>query len=291
MKRRNIFLFMLSAGVLPFAATVLLFSQSPLKTVGPTESLRRDIRLLNLINGLELRPDQMRLIADRAKESQSLLEDSRAFSAAKQGELDQILEEIKGYRLENRDVPEDLARRFHSLDGELKTEGAGVEKKLKAMASDVEKNLDPHQIYALDKFVPCIIPPKGESRIGQATDTKGVAERLARLRGIPDRVYERRRETIIERTVNQMKLRADPRAEVEDEKVTSARIGEFYDRVRRLGEVDFEIQKEKLAEEFVSLVKPKFPALSLSRKIQAFLLAPDIIPLLEAKIEKAQPKD
>ncbi len=71
----------------------------------------------------------------------------------------------------------------------------------------------------------------------------------------------------------------------------SEKIGNFYDKVRGLDEVDFEIQKEKLAQEFANIVKPKPAALDMTKKIEAFLLSPEVIPILEARIQKAQDKD
>jgi len=70
---------------------------------------------------------------------------------------------------------------------------ARLDEGLRGFAGEIEKNLARQQIYGLDKFVPCIIPPKGDSRIGQAVDVRGMAAKLARLRSVPGRLYEQRR--------------------------------------------------------------------------------------------------
>lgn len=267
------------------------FPPARLTAQDETEALRREIRVLNLVNGLELSLEQMQLILERATESQRLLQEARLNYISRQSELDRLLEEIKRYRLDDKDVPPELAQRFHSLDTELKKERARIQEALQFLARDIEKSLKPHQIYALDNYVPCVIPPKGEGRIGQAVDVKGISNRLARLRSVPDRVYDRRKRQILERTLEEIKLRSGPAFNEETEEEVAAGIRNFYDRLRDLSEVDFEVQKENLAKEFASLIKPKSRPLNLTRKIEAFLLSPEIIPILDAKIQEAQSKD
>lgn len=269
----------------------MIFGQTPSQNFEKTEGLRREIRLINLLNGLELTPEQTALIRDKAEASRRLVDDSRSFFAASQKELEAMLEEIRKYRLENHEVPPNLARRFHAVDSELKKERLRLEEKLGGFAGDIERNLARHQIYALEKFVPCIIPPKGESRIGQAVDVRGIASKLARLRSVPDRLYDQRRNQIIEKSVEEIKVKAGPVIGRDGEEEMSEKIGNFYDKVRGLGEIDFEIQKEKLAEEFTNLVKPKSAPLDMTKKIETFLLSPEGIPILEERIQKAQAKD
>lgn len=269
----------------------MIFGQAPPQKLEKTEGLRREIRLINLLNGLDLTPEQMALIRDKAEESRRLVDDSRSFFAARQKELEGILEEIRKCRLENQDVSPNLAQRYHALDLELKKERFRLEETLRGLAGDIERNLGRHQIYALEKFVPCIIPPKGESRIGQAVDVRGIAGKLARLRGVPERLYDQRRNQIIEKSVEEIKVKAGPAVGRDGQEEMSEKIGNFYDKVRGLGEVDFEIQKEKLAEEFANIVKPKSAPLDLTKKIEAFLLSPEVIPILEERIQRVRDKD
>ncbi len=268
-----------------------IFSQEKAFPQDETEVLRREIRVLNLVNGLDLSLKQMQLVRGRAQEGQRLLHESRLYYDSRRAELDQVLEEIKRYLLENKDVPQELAERFHSLDTELKKKRTRLQEALQSLARDTEKCLEQHQLHALGSYIPCIIPPKGESRIGQAVDVKGISERLARLRNVPDRVYDMRKAQIVGNTLEQMKLRAGPVLDEEKTDEVAEGLGDFYDRLRGLSDVDFEIQKESLAREFATLLKPQFRPLNLTQKIEAFLLAPEIIPILDARIEKAQSSD
>lgn len=245
-----------------------------------TEQLRREIRLLNLVNGLELRPAQLSLILSRAGEIKALRENFEKSIHFREAELENILKEIRSYLREYKEIPQEIARRFHALEGEQKRARLERDEKTQAYAQEIEKSLEPQQIYQLEKYVPCIIPSKGGSRIGQATDYKGFARKLERIRSIPDRLYEQRREMICQRTVEEIKLRVG-RVPGFDETEIARKIGPFFDRVRSLSATDFEIQKEKLAEEFVSITKPQKPSIDLSRKIEAFLLAPEVISVLE----------
>lgn len=273
--------------LLVFTPAFPAFAQAALTVQDETEGLKREIRVLNLVNGLELSFEQMQLILEKATESQRLLQEARLHYSSKQPELDQVLEEIKRFRLNDKEVPPELAQRFHSLDTELKKERARIQEALQLMARDIEQSLQPHQVQALDNYVPCVIPPKGESRIGQAVDVKGISSRLARLRSVPDRVYDRRKRQILERTLEEIKLRSGPSFDAQAEEEVAAGIGKFYDRLRDLSDVDFEVQKENLAKEFAALIKPKSRPLNLMRKIEAFLLSPEIIPILDDKIQKA----
>lgn len=268
-----------------------IFSQEKAFPQDETEVLRREIRVLNLVNGLDLSLKQMQVVRDNARETRRLLQESRLYYNSRQPELDQVLEEIKRYRLENKDVPLELAQRFHSLERELKKERGRVQKAIQSLARDTEKCLEQHQLHQLDSYIPCIIPPKGESRIGQAVDVKGISERLARLRNVPDRVYEKKKAQIVGKTLEQMKLRAGPLFDERRTDEVAEGLGDFYDRLRRLSDVDFEIQKDSLAREFATLLKPQSRPLNLNQKIEAFLLAPEIIPILNARIEKAQFND
>jgi hypothetical protein len=265
-----------------------VLAQAPFQDLDKSEALRREIRVINLLNGLELTPEQMTLIRDKAEESRRLVDEARASYALRQKELGSLLEDIRKYRLENQDIPGELAGRFHALDMELKKEKLRLDETLRGYAGDVERSLSRHQVYALEKFIPCIIPPKGESRIGQAADVKGIGGKLARLRTIPERVYELRREEIIERNLQERRIVIGPAAASAGDGELAGELGRFYDKTRDLSQVDFEVQKEKLAQEFATLLKPKAPALDLTKKIEAFLLSPEVIPVLNERLQTAR---
>jgi hypothetical protein len=156
---------------------------------------------------------------------------------------------------------------------------------MKGLAEEIEESLEPHQLYQLQEFVPCIIPPKGEKRIGQARDYKGLARSLERIRRIPSRFYQQRRDEIVRRTLEGLKLHAPFFSDLDEEEM-KRHIESIYDEVRNLEDAEFEIQKERLAENLISPFKPEVPSNNLMRKIAGFLLSPEVIPVLEARIDR-----
>lgn len=279
MTRRKKHSVLVTGLILAWGCGFYAWAQIP-RSQDETEELKREIRLLNLVNGLELTPAQMSLILSRAGGIKALRENFEESYRSRQAELENILKEIRSYLRENKEIPEEIARRFHALELEQKKARLELDERTQAYAREIEKSLEPHQIYQLERYVPCIIPPKGERRIGQAIDYKGFVRKLERIRDIPDRLYEQRKEIICQRTVDEIKLRAG-RVPGFDETEISKKIGPYFDRVRSLSATDFEIQKENLAEEFISITKPRKPSPDLNRKIEAFLLAPEIISVLE----------
>ena len=270
-----------------FLGLVWLSAQELLSQPGERD-LRREIQIINLVNGLELSPAQRQLILNKALQSQQWREEAQSFYLSKQAELTLILETIKNLRLENKAVPPELAQQFHQLEEQLKKHKVALQGKINSLAQEIEKALEPHQLYALQNYVPCVIPPRGESRIGQLVDVQGIGQRLARLRSMPDRLYERRKNDLINQTIEGMKIRTGFIPDGETTSELTAKLADFYDRLRRLSEVDFEIKKEALVKEFMELTKPKLRPMDLRKKIEIFLLAPEIVPILEAWPQEVQ---
>jgi len=269
-----------------FLVPFFLLSQPKEEKFDKSEGLRREIRLVNLINGLDLNSKQMEMILTRAREAETLRQEFEAKLRLRQEEMKRVLEEIKSYRKDNQEVPSATVQRFHGFQTELKEARFTLVEKRREQAKEIERALEEHQLYQLQEFVPCIIPPKGELRIGQAQGHQGLTRGMERIRELPYRFYERRKDEIVVRTLKRMKLHASPRVEI-NEKEMKKHIRSIFEKARSLKDVEFEIQKDKLTEELISPLKPQ--ALSenshLTRKIEAFLLSPEIIPLLEERLE------
>lgn len=253
-----------------------------------TEELRKEIRLLNLLNGLELNQDQMKIILVSARESKRLREEFENTLILRKKEMDEALEEIKSYIGEDRELSPSTVQNYHRLDREMREIRIQVEERIKRLAQNIEDCLESYQIHQLQEFVPCIIPPPGEKRIGQAKDSKGLTGSLDRIRRIPEGLYRLRKEEIVRRSLKGLKLHASPFAAVDEEEM-KRHIESIYDDARRLDSAEFEIQKERLAEEMLSPFKPQIPSANLARKIWNFLLAPEAIPILEERIVRGGP--
>ena len=245
------------------------------------EELKREIRCWNLINGLELSSRQAELILNRAQEVEKQRQQLRAEYASQQNELEKLLGEIQGYLAAQKEVPLTTAQRYHRLANGGKRAWQNMNDMIHAFAGEIEGELEDHQKYALEKYIPCIIPPKGESRIGQAQDYRGLTRGLERIRALPYRVYQRRRGALVARAGDAVRLQYSRSVQVNKDELRE-RIGLVYDKARRMDDTEFEIQKEDLARELQELIKPpnRPQNQSLSRKIEQFLLAPEVIPIL-----------
>jgi len=153
------------------------------------------------------------------------------------------------------------------------------------IAREVQGILEGHQIYALEHFVPCVIPPQGGARIGQAEDTTAAEGLLARLRAIPAARFERNKEEIARRIVEQLKSHL-PRGFglVINEEEETTRILSILNEARELSDVEFELQKTDLIQQVKSVYELPESPVDTCLKIERHLLDPSIIPLLEEKL-------
>ena len=253
--------------------------------LGKTEELRREIRVLNLMNGLDLTQEQMEIILMSAREYQGLMARFEHILLNSQDEMEVVLEEIRSYLRKDREIPPQAVQEYHRLDRESREERSKIQEKMKGLAREVEGCLEPHQLYQLREFVPCIIPPKGEKRIGQARDYRGLTRGLERIRRVPSPVYQQRREEIVERTLDGLKLHASPFSDMDDEEMRS-HVETIYDDVRSLEDAELEIQKESLAEKLISPFKPEIPSDNIIRKIAGLLLSEEVITVLEERLNR-----
>lgn len=283
MKRQKGIFFWLAVAILLYDSSLLGLTPFQLEKADKAEELKREIQVLNLVNGLDLIQEQMEVILRSAKECLKLREQFKAILLSRSDEMGRMLKEIRGYLYEKKEIPPALIQNYRRLDGEIKRARLEMEEKIDGLAKKVEENLAFHQLYQLQKFIPCIIPPKGEERIGQAADYKGLAQNLERIREIPDYLYQRKKEEIFARALENMKFHKPPGAKI-DEPEMKKQIQAVFDEVRILEDADFEIQKERLAEELASPLKPQIFSNDLSRKIAAFLFSPEIIPVLEKRV-------
>jgi hypothetical protein len=176
-----------------------------------------------------------------------------------------------------------VVQNFHRVEKEMKKARMEMNERIQVLAKHIEQNLESHQIYQLGNFVPCVIPPKGEARIGQAQDYKGPVRSLERIRQIPPPIYQRKKGIILRRTLEKMKFHLSRNLDT-DEKEMKKKILEVYDEARRLDDAEFEIQKKELAEGLVSIYKPRIQAKNLNRKIKGFLLSDEVIPIIQERL-------
>ena len=253
--------------------------------LGEVANLRRDIQLLNLINGLDLSAEQMQFILDRAKEAEAIREETKGRAEGNAAATSQVLTELRETLMRGEVISSELRDQFFSVERENHTLKEEWEQEMARLAQEVEENLEGHQLYALEHYVPCVIPPRGEARIGQAEDTQAGQALLQRIRDIPDDQFEARKEKIAQRVLERVLARLPKsQALTLDQEEETEWILCFLEKVRGLDEMTFAVEKEQLVEEIKSrYTSPEVPV-DVSAKIERHLLDPRIIPLLEEKL-------
>jgi hypothetical protein len=187
--------------------------------------------------------------------------------------------------MRGENIPDSSRERWfstHSKNLELRGE---YEEEMTRIAQEVQDILEGHQIYALEHFVPCVIPPQGGARIGQAEDTTAAEGILARIRAIPAARFERNKEEIARRIVDHVKSHLPRRfALAINEEAEIATILSILEEARALSDVEFELQKTALVQQVKSTYELHQAPVDTCLKIERHLLDPRIIPLLEEKL-------
>jgi hypothetical protein len=248
-------------------------------------NLRREVQLLNLINGLDLSAEQMQFILDRAREAEAIRGEIKGRAEGNAAATSQVLSELRETLMRGEVISPELRDEFFSVDRENHALKEEWEQEMARLALEVEEDLEGHQLYALEHYVPCVIPPEGEARIGQAEDTHAGQALLQRIRDIPDAQFEARKDKIAQRVLERVLARLSKgRALAFDQEKETEWILCFLEKVRGLDEMTFAVEKEALVEEIKSrYASPEVPV-DVSTKIERHLLDPRIIPLLEKKL-------
>ena len=252
-------------------------------------NLQREVQLLNLINGLELSADQMRFVLEKAQEAQAIRDELRDKADGNVEETVAVLSELRATLMQGETIADSSTERWFSIHGknlELREE---YQAEMTRIAQEVQAILEGHQIYALEHFVPCVIPPQGGARIGQAEDTTAAEGLLARIRAIPTARFERYKEEIARRIVEHLKSHL-PRGFglAINEETEIARILSILEEARGLSDVEFELQKTDLVQQVKSAYELPQAPVDTCLKIERHLLDSRIIPLLEEKLVLAQ---
>lgn len=257
-----------------------------LEVQDPNRSLRTQIMLQNLTIGLFLSDAQMISIIGEARRVKALEEDLsrdiKANLASQTNDLLALKEETK------KDVPEispGLARQIH----QKKVLGLRMNKEyreaLETATNKVKGLLNDSQIYTMTTFKPCLVPPKGPSRVGQDSSDDGPGTRLLeRVRKIPDRRYQTVKNDLVNRFLEKASL-MHPR-QVNDKTIATfkGKLLDIIEEVRGLSDIEFELSKGKKGEAILSLIRPQKREVSVERRIAKFLLSPEIIPVLKEQL-------
>ena len=256
--------------------------------------LRKEITLHNLINGLYLSQDQIVQMLGVLKKVEGIREEHKARAVSHARQMEEILKRMRETVARDEEIGEDLAREFH----QAKRKGEDLRKQfhgsMMPYQDEIKGILNENQRALLEEFKPCVIPPRDtwdSARVGQASGDTRMGERfLTRMRQMDERVYQRRKSSIIDRQVERVerhmgRLSDEERAEEE------GRVADIFRRARDLSDVDFEAQKGDLARELRGPHEKAMRGRHHRRKgdldkVGRFLLDPRLIPILEKQLTR-----
>ncbi|MBI4833670.1 MAG: hypothetical protein HY811_02465 [Planctomycetes bacterium] len=265
-----------------------------------SKSLREEISLTNLINGLNLTEEQFGKIINVLKELDELRESYKEKGEIVAADLEKSLDELKKDLITHGSniSPETGSKANATVD---KAEELQEEFKVKQAAyqSKIEEILTEAQKEVINTFKPCLLPPKSQKnpvRAGQASSNEREIAILRKIRSVRAAVYEEKRKKILE---EQFKKFEEKHGKLTDEEKAKeeARLFGLVDEARGMSDEEFELNKDELASQF--LIKNKAEELSEQLKeiteyrnqgkpkldrIGRFFLNPKMLGILEAKL-------
>jgi len=248
------------------------------------EKIIKEIKLLNLINGLELSQQQMEFIIQQAEEAKKIKNNFEDEIQEKNAEGYKIYTDLRNKLMQDKEISDQLKRRVHLCNKSEHNLKKNFEDRMNSLAKNIKNNLQGYQLYLLDQFKPCLIPPDNTIRIGQIKDSKGFERQLDRIRKMPDRVFVKRKESAAERTLETIKKHL-PKGYIIEEEKEKKRILSFFDKSCQLSDIDYSLKKAEIVQEIISKYKlPKLP-IDITIKIEKHFLTPEVIHLLKAKLE------
>lgn len=262
-----------------FTIVTLLFASLNAKSTERVKDLVKEVKILNLLNGFEISEEQKSTIGKRIREIEKIQDrfektienDAEIFEAG----LEKTIEILE----EGKKLPPSLKKDISTYNKEVKELHREKEEEIINIVKKVEEILQPQQIQLLKDFIPCLIPPPGEARVGQSGSPHGIVKHLEKIRELPENIYSRERENIIEIALKKKKENS-PLQEEFDEDEEREMICSILERTRTMGDVDFALKKNELAEEFKGEKKKRDSEKDILHKIRNFLLDPIVLKYL-----------
>jgi hypothetical protein len=248
------------------------------------EDVLEDIRIINLLNNLDLRDEQMEAIIKGAEEVKAIRDESRNKIYLRSSDMKAACEEIKGQVAARKVIlDEQTAKNFREIKDEMEKMEKNVYSRIDEVALRVEGSLEQFQLNALDSYKPCIVPIVSKGRIGQADSGAGITKLFERVKELPEEKYEKRKEHFVYNLLEAMKKKL-PIGSQPDETNLRSKILVTLNKVRAMSDVDFQLKKEEIAEDFHNSMLPNKKEMPRKDKIKKLLLCENIIPILKERL-------
>ena len=262
--------------ILCFLLIILSFSFLNSQDMERVRMLSKEVKILNLLNGIELSKKQKVAIKSSINEIKKIEENFKREIVEKTELFEVGLEKSIEILSDGKELPPSLEKDISTYSHSLKEMMREKEEEIFEVARGVEDILEPQQFYQLETFIPCLIPPPGESRVGQAGSSEIIVRHLEKIRNIPDDVFMSNEEYLIDRIIKKEKEHLPILAEF-DEDAERQRLEQLLNKVRNMSDIDFALNKEKLAEEFKGEEHEKNSKNGTLLKIRRYLLDPIVL--------------
>lgn len=248
--------------------------------------LRKEIQLLNLINALELSEKQITYILRKAEEVQKAKIEFAQEIEKRHSQIVKVLTTVRNTLVENKPLSQKLKKEVHKIERQFKQIKKYVYgERISNIISQVEEVLSPHQLYIIDRYIPCLVPPK-EGTAGRVEPSNNIERSLQKIRELPLPTFERRKEKIAELAIEHIKLHSPSRSI--DKKKEKQWIVSFLEEIYSLSPLDFALRKNEYARKLKKRYTSPKIAVDTWSKIETFLTTPELIPLLQEKIKSLQ---
>jgi len=285
--------------------------QKVAKAFARMQKLKKMTSFLNLLNGLYLSKEQMEKIVAINEEYKRKYEEWAKKNLQRIEEWERTLEEWVE-ALKRGELPRDLMRKAGHVDHMLMVVKRNIlnrvrsnyKERLEAVFTDSQKEV-------IRTFKPCVTPPRDlrdPVRAGQANSNDFFVKQLERLRELPPRLFRKNLDRIVDRHIAGYS-KAHPMTE-EEKAAERKRLREMLVKIYRMDDVDFELQKKKLAEELkvrdkAHIIRDEIKRLNqelrkwqkkvmpgnYSPVVRWFLNPEIVIPVLKERIAKMEDKD
>jgi hypothetical protein len=267
----------------------------------PLKNLKHRISFLNLLNGLHLTQEQLEKLIKINKKYKELKDEyTEKFDKLVEAEK-KVLTDLEKVVRQNKPIPKKLKDKVHTVENHTREAKKLIDKTNVEFIKSTEEVFTREQMEVIKEFKPCTIPPKNLSdpvRVGQASDNERVINMMRRIRQMPKHMLEANMDRLVDRHMHHLTDRK--RLSEEEEAQERARIRDFLMRIHEMEEVQFEMCKDRLAEQYkwkdkaddlkkelddISKIRHPKPKQS---KASNYFLDPEIVPVLEERLEKAK---
>lgn len=297
--KRILVLLMVVTFIILMMATFAFPTNSLGKGRDGIEELKREITLLNLINGLNLTDSQSEKLLKYGKEAEAIRDAAEKEYDLMKGRLNSAFTELRDSLYDKNSRPaQEVERQAAELNRRMKEKKEETVRRLREIEEKAKSVLTPGQIEIVEDFKPCLIPPKdlkNPVRAGQAFDSSPSERLIERVRSMPDKKYIVAKQKITDEYIKRMEMHMGLLSESEKE-AKEALFIETIDRARRMSDEDFALNKRDLA----SRINPRMErdelknrvSIERSRKdlgpVGRFLLDEKVITILEKRLEASR---